>query len=297
MNRFCRNCGSLLTDKAQFCTHCGAMVDAMRAPDPNEPGLHAGAPAPTSMTGLIRNSFRQAKEALTACFKNPKQLIPIVVLAAFWLALGILQAFGISPWPLKVLSFLTFAQGGLFGGFWGAVGGIIGKAIFAYFVSALLLPLLTGKASKKLVKEGFQRFISGFSLYGLGLVAALLMGIGASLIVFNFLSGNASLINSMPGLVGFVLAVRALIRRSGFFWNTLLMIANKLSKGRTPGGDTVHRFVSGFAVGGLAGVGLAGVGLSSLPWPYLPYLLGLALVIVGIALGIAARSRKEAVRT
>lgn len=291
MNRFCRNCGSQITDEAQFCTHCGAMVDSVRATDPNGMGLQAAATAPTSLTGLIRNSFRQAKEALSAYFKNPKQLIPVIVLAVFWLLLGILQAFGISPWPLKLLSFLTFAQGGLIGGFLGAVGGIIGKAIFAYFVSALLTPLFTGKASKKLVREGFQRFISGFSLYSLGVAAALLIGIGVSLIVFNFLSGNSSLINSMPGLVGFVLAVRALIHRSGFFWNTLLMLANKLSKGRTPGGDTVHRFVSGFAVGGLAGVGL-----SSLPWPYFPYLLGLTLVIVGIVLGIAAKSRKEAVR-
>jgi hypothetical protein len=37
----------------------------------------------------------------------------------------------------------------------------------------------------------------------------------------------------------------------------LLMFANKLSEGKIPGGDTVHRFVSGFAVGGLAGVGLS----------------------------------------
>jgi hypothetical protein len=247
---------------------------------------------PTTLSGLIKNSFTQAKAALAAYLKNPKQLIPVIILAVFWIGLGVLQALGIKPWPLKFLSFLTFAQGGLFGGFWGAVGGIVGKAIFAYFVSALLVPVFTGKASKKAISEGFRRFTSGFKQFSLGIAAALLMGIGAALIVYNFLSGNSTLINSMPGLVGFVLALRTLIRQTGFLWNLLLMIAGKLSKGRLPATVTVHRFFSGFAAGGLAGVGL-----SALPWAYLPYLVGLVLVVVGIVLGVVSKSQKSMKQT
>lgn len=292
MSRFCRNCGAPLSDEAQFCTNCGTSAVLTSPAGAGNMLYPQTAQQPTTLSGLIKNSFTQAKAALAAYLKNPKQLIPVIVLAVFWIALGVLQALEIKPWPLKFLSFLTFAQGGLFGGFWGAVGGIVGKSIFAYFISALLMPLFTGKASKKAIVEGFRRFTSGFKQFSLGVAAALLMGIGAALIVYNFLSGNSTLINSMPGLVGFVLALRTLIRQTGFFWNLLLMIAGKLSQGKLPATITVHRFFSGFAAGGLAGVGL-----SALPWAYLPYLVGLVLVVVGIVLGIISKSQKSMKQT
>ena len=292
MSRFCRNCGAPLSDEAQFCTNCGTSTVLTSPAVTGSSPYHQSSQPPTTLSGLIKNSFTQAKAALAAYLKNPKQLIPVIILAVFWIGLGVLQALGIKPWPLKFLSFLTFAQGGLFGGFWGAIGGIVGKAIFAYFVSALLVPVFTGKASKKAIVEGFRRFTSGFKQFSLGIAAALLMGIGAALIVYNFLSGNSTLINSMPGLVGFVLALRTMIRQTGFLWNLLLMIAGKLSKGRLPATVTVHRFFSGFAAGGLAGVGL-----SALPWAYLPYLVGLVLVVVGIVLGVVSKSQKSMKQT
>ncbi len=218
-------------------------------------------------------------------------MVPMLVLAGIWLVLSILPAIGFNPWPVKLLSFATFAQGGLYGGFLAMLGGIIGKALFAFLISALVVPLIMGKSTMKGFGKGFKRFLTGFSVQGIHMLSPLLTGIGIALVVFNFLSGNSSLVNSMPGLVIFVLAVRTLVRQRGFFWNLLHISANKLSKGMRPASVTVHRFISGFATGGLAGVGL-----SSLPWPYFPYLLGLALAIVGIVLGIAAKSRKEAVR-
>jgi hypothetical protein len=161
--------------------------------------------------------------------KNPKQLIPVIILAVFWIGLGVLQALGIKPWPLKFLSFLTFAQGGLFGGFWGAVGGISVKAIFAYCVSALILPVFTGKASKKAIGEGFRRFTSGFKQFSLGMAAALLMGIGAALIVYNFLIRKLNPDQQHAGMV-FRTGIRTMIRQTGFLWNLLLMIAGKLPR-------------------------------------------------------------------
>ena len=59
------------------------------------------------MGKFISGYIRQSLNAL----KNPKQLIPTVVLGIFWLALALLGSFGINPLPVRILSFLTFAQG------------------------------------------------------------------------------------------------------------------------------------------------------------------------------------------
>jgi hypothetical protein len=112
------------------------------------------------------------------------------------------------------------------------------------------------------------------------------------MIAFNFFTGNASTINNMVGIVGFVLAIRSLWRRAGFFWGFLLSMSNKFSKGRAPTQMADNRIVSGYAVGSAAGVGL-----STFQMPYLPYVIGIVLLFVGIVLGIAGKTRKEAIAT
>lgn len=77
--------------------------------------------------------------------KNPKQMIPTIVLGLFWLVLALLGSFGIDPLPVRILSFLTFAQGGMFGGVLGAVGGILGKIVVAAFLNAIIIPLFQKK--------------------------------------------------------------------------------------------------------------------------------------------------------
>ena len=89
------------------------------------------------MGKFISGYIRQSLNAL----KNPKQLIPTVVLGIFWLALALLGSFGINPLPVRILSFLTFAQGGMFGGVLGAVGGILGKLVVVAFLNAAIIPL------------------------------------------------------------------------------------------------------------------------------------------------------------
>ncbi|MDD5603886.1 MAG: zinc ribbon domain-containing protein [Eubacteriales bacterium] len=238
----------------------------------------------------IAASLRRGMSSLAAYFKSPRKMIPILILAAVWLVLSILPAMGINPLPVQVLSFITFAQGGMYGGFWGALGGILGKAVFAYFFSALLIPLVTGKASGKGFAKGIKQFFAGFYIQGLGVLAPLLAGIGLALIIFNFLSGNASLVNSMPGIVGLILAIRTGFRKSGFLRGLILSFANKRSKGRIPANTTINHLAAGYAAGSLAGVAL-----SALSVPFLPYLAGVILIIASIIIRIAARTRKEAI--
>ena len=78
--------------------------------------------------------------------RQPKQLLPTMVLGVIWIVLGIMAAKAPLVMPLKVVSFLTFAQGGLYGGVAGAVGGIVGKVIIAAFLNAMIVPLFQKKA-------------------------------------------------------------------------------------------------------------------------------------------------------
>ncbi len=304
MDQFCIHCGSPLSPDSAFCTSCGIKVQGKEQVEVPNQSLHAvmqqadpwesdkkkdeqNHPGPIR---FIAESFHQAIASLTSYFKNPKKLIPILILAAVWLILSILPALGFNPLPVRLLSFATFAQGGMYGGFWGAVGGVLGKAIFAYFFSVLLIPLVTGKVSTKGFFSGMKRYFAGFYIHTLSVLAPLLAGIGLSLIIFNFLSGNASLVNSMPGIVGMILAIRAFIRQRGFIWGFILSIFSRISKGKIPPGPILNRFVAGYAAGSLSGVALSVIRI-----PYLPYLLGLILILAAIIVSIVVKTRKEAI--
>jgi hypothetical protein len=177
----------------------------------------------------------------------------------------------------------------MYNGMLGAVGGIIGKAIFAYFVSVLVLPLFSGKKPFKGMGGGFNSFIKGLVVKSAKEAGQLVIGIGLALIMFNFITGNASTVNSMAGFVGLLLTVRSLWSRNGFIWGLLSSLVNKLAKGRVPTQIIVSRLLSGIAAGNAAGVVL-----STLKVPYLPYVLGSLLLILGLVLAIVVKKGKEA---
>ncbi len=290
MSKFCKGCDVQLAPDAVFCGSCGARIQTTRQPDVANCVNMVHGRGMSDPLPFLQASIHAGMDSVRQLLRNPKQLIPMLILSAFWLILSILPTLGINPWPVRFLSFLTFAQGGMYSGMLGAVGGVIGKAIFAYFVSALILPLFSGKNPFKGMSRGIKSFITGIAVKSANEAGQLVIGIGLALIVFNFLTGNASTVNSMAGVVGLVLAVRSLWSRAGFFWGLLLSAANKLSKGRVPTQMTVSRLLSGYAAGSAAGVAL-----SALRVPYLPYALGVLLLIAGLVLGIAVKPGKEAV--
>ena len=128
MGKFCTSCGTPLDEGAKFCALCGADSSQQN---------------PTDMGKFISQYIRKSLEVL----KNPKQMIPTIVLGLFWLVLALLGSFGINPLPVRILSFLTFAQGGMFGGVLGAVGGILGKVVVAAFLNAMIIPLFQKRLS------------------------------------------------------------------------------------------------------------------------------------------------------
>lgn len=310
MSKFCNSCGAPLNAGAKFCPACGARLRTEGpSPGPPLPGHNQGSGPFTNgqmpVTGYDRVSgaemaggsgaFGQAPVGLMQIItrevinflKNPKQLISMAALALFWLVLSLLAARGINPLPVKVLSFLTFAQGGMYAGAWGAVGGVIGKAVFAYFFSVLIMPLFSGKNPFKQMGAGFKGLSAGLAIQSGSAAAELMLGLGPALILFNFFTGNASLVNSMAGVAGFFLALKMLWSRGGLVRSLLITGACKLSRGRIPSEITINRAVSGFAAGSALGVVL-----SAAPLPYLPYLVGAIALIAGIVTSIALKPQK-----
>ena len=241
MGKFCISCGAALNEGAKFCAKCGAnafqsnesaqistetppqaakseqeipktMNNTKKKPLINQASENA--PQHSSM-GTGKFIITYIRQSLTV-LKNPKQMLPTALLGLVWLVLALLGSFGINPLPVRILSFLTFAQGGMFGGVFGAVGGILGKVAVAAFLNAAIVPLFQKKAPFSGIGGGIKGFFSGIAVKSITAVAPLLGGVGASLLLYAFMNSNQSLQNSMVGIIAFVMLLQNLGRQGGF---------------------------------------------------------------------------------
>ena len=205
---------------------------------------------------VIGTGIKRLFTSIGSAFRDPRRLIPAFVLAAVWLVLNILQACGIDPIPAKILSFLTFGNGGMSGGFPGAVGGIIGKGIFAgALVSLIGLFTRKNKGEKRSFKDTFLGAfgVSSDSLW------AYLTGIGAAMLLYLFISGGAARISFMGGIAASFLAARAALN-NGFLRQLFGSFSSKGKEKAGPGAAGIIRGMSvGFAASAL--IGLSGVSL------------------------------------
>ncbi len=287
MAQFCISCGAPVNPGSKFCPSCGGEIKKEIMPGGETTVYTSAESAAPGYAGAGSNIGLFLSDSLKRFFKDPKQLVPMLVLALFWLVLSLLPPLGINPWPVRFLSFLTFAQGGMYGGVIGALGGIIGKAIFAYFFSALIIPLFSGRNPFKAYGTGLKGLAAGMALQGASAAAELMLGLGPALVLFNFFTGNASPVNGMAGIAGVLLALKALSNRGDLFRNLVLMAANKLSRGKTPTALTVNRMIAGYGAGSALGIALTAV-----PLPYLAYILGAILFVAGLVISITAKPGK-----
>lgn len=89
--------------------------------------------------------------------KNPKKLIPTFVLCGIWLVFSLMSGFGVNLPFFRFLYTLTYAKGGMLGGFFGTVGGIFGKAVFAAVVNSVVLSI----CAKENPFSGLQKKMKG----------------------------------------------------------------------------------------------------------------------------------------
>ncbi len=219
--------------------------------------------------------------------KNPKQMIPTIVLGLVWLALSLLGSLGINPLPLRFLNFLTFAQGGMYGGFIGAVGGIAGKVVIAAFLNAAIVPLFQKKKPFSGISGGLKGFFGSLAVKSASAVTPLLGGAGVSLLIYGFMNSNQSLQNSMVGIVAFVMILQNIGNQGGFVWGLIFSAANSFSKGKTPSYVTVSKFIGGLTLGFAMGVAVSASGLG------LCGVLGVILLIAALIFFFVSKNKKN----
>lgn len=235
------------------------------------------------MRKFIIGYIRQSLKVL----KNPKQMIPTVILGIFWLVLALLGSFGINPFPVRILSFLTFAQGGMFGGVFGAVGGILGKIVVAAFLNAVIIPLFQKKAPFSGIGGGIKGFFKSLAVKSISSITPLLGGLGISLLLYAFMNSSQSLQNSIVGIIAFVMLLQNMGRQGGFLWGLVFSIAGSLSKGKTPSYIGVTRCLSGMTLGFALAVSLSAM---KLPWSTW---LGAGFLFLTLIFIFVTRSKKE----
>lgn len=236
-----------------------------------------------NMRKFIIGYIRQSLKVL----KNPKQMIPTVILGIFWLVLALLGSFGINPLPVRILSFLTFAQGGMFGGVFGAVGGILGKIVVAAFLNAVIIPLFQKKAPFSGIGGGIKGFFKSLAVKSISSITPLLGGLGISLLLYAFMNSSQSLQNSIVGIIAFVMLLQNMGRQGGFLWGLVFSIAGSLSKGKTPSYIGVTRCLSGMTLGFALAVSLSAM---KLPWSTW---LGAGFLFLTLIFIFVTRSKKE----
>ena len=227
---------------------------------------------------VIGSAVKQFFSAIGSALKEPKKLIPVLVLAVIWLALNILKACGVEWKPLDVLSFLTFANGGMSGKALGAVGGVIGKGLFAGAAASLVSGIANRKKGEKRSLIETLKGAFGFSKDTLW---AYLAGAGAAMLLYLFISGGATKISFMGGLAAAFLAAKSALN-DGFVRK---LTASLTSKGKASAGPGAAGFVRGLAAGFLAAaaVGLSGINLILI-------ILGGLLLAGGIVMAVLTKT-------
>ncbi len=238
------------------------------------------APRPVGLGEYLTDYVRQS----WAVLKNPKQMLPTIALGVVWLVLALLGSLEINPLPVRILSFLTFAEGGMFGGIFGAVGGIVGKVVFAAFLNVTLIPLFQKK--KPFAGGGLKAFFAAIAGKSAGALFPLLGGIGLALLLYAFMNTTQSLQNSMVGVAAFIMLLQNTGRQGGFWWGLLFSLAGTLSKGKMPSYQSVNRGVGGMALGFALGTALTVAGLQWAVWT------GLLFLAVTFILALAAKNKK-----
>lgn len=236
---------------------------------------------------FILNSSKRLITGIMAVVKDRKKLLPILIMTFIWFVLTVLPVFGIK---IPLLNFLTFARAGSISGVGGIIGASLGKGIISYFFFSFVMPLFSGGKPFAKLNIGLKNLFSSFSVKSFSTYGYLILGAGASLIAYNFMTGDASLQNSMVGIVSFIVSLKSLSGKKGFLRGLLLSFTSLLAKGRLPDISFVNRLQAGWTLGFAAALPLSATGIS-----FIGYGTGLLAIIAGVVLLVALNGKRKAV--
>ena len=227
-------------------------------------------------SGFISMLINEVKDYL----RHPQKLIPTIVLSVVWMVLPMITGFvaGANIPVVRFISTITYANGGVFGGFFGTVGGIFGKAVFAAVVNGMVLSICAKKNPFKGLKKGFVGIIGG----GTKAVSPFLIGGGIGFLLYFIFNITSAPQNSAIAIVCAVSAIQAVAKQNGLLVGAVFFATKKLSKGKAPSRMFVNRILSGLVAGFSISFPLTFIRL-----PILFFLLGAVLLGAGIGLPYA----------
>ena len=231
--------------------------------------------------GFIAMLINEVKGLL----RNPKKLLPTIILSIVWMLFSIMSAMGANIPILRFLYTLTYSNGGMFGGFFGAVGGIFGKAVFAAVVNTIILSLVAKKNPFANATKSLKGIFGKAAFSGLSAIAPFLIGAGTGLVLYWFFNITSSTVNCAVAVVGAVGAFSAIGKKNGIITSLVYTVAGKLTKGRFPSQVTVNRLITGFSAGFALGLPLTFVRFG-----WLLFLIGAVILAAGIAFAVFGKN-------
>ncbi len=284
----CHSCGYEIGKESEECPKCGhKIIDEHKSSNIGHIKLSARASSNageiafenhSSMNNTLNPMMVLEKGAqafllgFKSIFKNKRKLMLIAILAIIWITLIILPYVGFNPLPVKIASFLTFAQGGASLNAGRAIGGLIGKGIYAVFFVSLF------DGGFKSIKSGIKPLWSHIKSINKYNLAYLFLGIGTSAILYNFLVGYAALIKGMVGIAASALVLSALGLKQGFIYSLVFAASAK----RYKSGPKPNQMGCDLLLAGLSLGFFLSIFLSIIPIGFVPYLFGILCLILGI---------------
>lgn len=220
------------------------------------------------LISILKSGFRGLVGGFKRTLGDKKRLTLVIVLSVIWLVVNILAVLEIFPLPIKLLSWLTAAQGSI-------LGGAIGKGL----VAALLAQLISNKGMFKTFKNGLGQ-LKGMLKGGKETIAPLLFGGGIALVACNVMI-SSNMQNSMVCIAAFLLSIKAQTQ-NGFVRRLAAALLPKATS------TTITKLMGGWTIG----FALFAV-ISILPGGRNGYLLGILMLIVCGIMTIVGKNKKE----
>ena len=156
-------------------------------------------------------------------FRKPSVLIGTVLLAVLWIVLARFR--GSDSQIVKILSWLTFSEGGLDRSGLGVIGGVLGKGT----VGAALVSLFSGGLKKAFRGIGALFFGHGKKRGILSIILGVVIGVAAYLAFVG--PDNASGATAMPGIAGMLFALEALGSGNGKLYTLVQSLTSRAVNG------------------------------------------------------------------
>ena len=277
MSRVCQNCRLRVSDKAKYCRKCGSPIGITNVPEYSaaENMMQFSKPLEKSRNRLGLTGLKYMLIDLRKGLRRTTYLIPVFAVAVIWIAVSLLFSAGIDTVFLRILSFFTYADAGMNGGFLGLTGGILGKMAYAYFIVMLLTPLYSLQKPFKGVIPGAKTYISqSFRFRKLKDIYTFILGMGFSFMAYNMLTGDNAWTKSIISLIIAVIFFRGMGKKYGFTWDVFHRV---FSDSRDE--DTTLKAMGGYVTGLLLAVPTF-----LFNFPFLSYYIGIVLIVIFLVL-------------